>query len=170
MIADDFNNITAEWETVLQQYSFKALCKKPAATEWSLGQVYIHLISTTKYFIQQAVICAAGNEHAAEEAHAAALGMFADNMLPDKDLQGPPSNNDTPQPESKQQIQYGLQQLKIEMETAAALVANSNGTGKTKHPGLQYFNAKQWLQFAIMHMRHHLRQKNKLSNLLIPGN
>ena len=27
--------------------------------------------------------------------------------------------------------------------------------GKTKHPGLNYFTAKEWLQFAEMHLRHH---------------
>jgi hypothetical protein len=38
--------------------------------------------------------------------------------------------------------------------------------GKTKHPGLNYFTAKEWLQFAGMHLRHHLKQKKRIDDFL----
>ena len=38
--------------------------------------------------------------------------------------------------------------------------------GKTKHPGLGYFSAEEWLQFAEMHFRHHLRQKKRIDEFL----
>ena len=47
-----------------------------------------------------------------------------------------------------------------------------NGTvfnGKAKHPGLNYLNASEWLQFADMHMRHHLRQKKRIDDFLRPS-
>ncbi|HEV9036934.1 MAG TPA: hypothetical protein VGQ51_09945 [Puia sp.] len=39
-------------------------------------------------------------------------------------------------------------------------------TGKTRHPGLHYFNSLEWLQFAEMHMRHHFRQKKRIDACL----
>jgi hypothetical protein len=165
MITNDFSNTIAVWENALQQYSFEDLCKKPAAA-WSLGQVYMHLLIASRYFIQQAMLCAAGNENELEQPHPAAVKMFAANTLPDTDITGPPSNNTTPQPCSKEQIVTELQQQKSLMQHAAAVAATSNSTGKTKHPGLHYFTAQQWLQFTEMHMRHHLRQKNKLHYFL----
>jgi hypothetical protein len=38
--------------------------------------------------------------------------------------------------------------------------------GKTKHPGLGFFNANEWLQFAEMHLRHHLKQKERIEEFL----
>jgi hypothetical protein len=38
--------------------------------------------------------------------------------------------------------------------------------GKTKYPGLNYFTAKEWLQFAGIHLRHHLKQKKRIDDFL----
>jgi len=52
------------------------------------------------------------------------------------------------------------------MNALAALIPASDFKGKTKHPGLLYFNAGEWLQFATIHLRHHLRQKKRIDTLL----
>jgi hypothetical protein len=52
------------------------------------------------------------------------------------------------------------------MNTVATLISESQFNGKTKHPGLGYFSAKEWLQFANMHFRHHLRQKKRIDVFL----
>jgi hypothetical protein len=46
------------------------------------------------------------------------------------------------------------------------LITQSPYKGKTKHPGLHYFNADEWLQFADMHFRHHVKQKKKIDDFL----
>ena len=44
-----------------------------------------------------------------------------------------------------------------------AIIINENSLqGKTQHPGLGYFNATEWLQFATMHLRHHFKQKKRI--------
>ena len=92
--------------------------------------------------------------------------MFLNNDFPDAILEGPPSNAFTPQPESKDQLLTELLQLKDEMTKAEALIAASQFNGKTKHSGLGYFTASEWMQFAEMHFRHHLRQKKRLDDFL----
>ena len=52
------------------------------------------------------------------------------------------------------------------MNNAATQIANSKSKGKTKHPGLNYFNANEWLQFAEMHLRHHLKQEKRIEEFL----
>jgi hypothetical protein len=39
--------------------------------------------------------------------------------------------------------------------------SQSSFKGKAKHPGLVYFSAIEWYQFAEMHFRHHFWQKKK---------
>lgn len=126
----------------------------------------MHLIDATHYFITQTNICSATNEHAMEESSPAAKAIFARNSLPDRIIEGPPSNALTQQPESKEQIIGDLMQLKAEITNMGILISESPFKGKAKHPGLHYFNAGEWLQFAEIHFRHHVRQKLRIDNFL----
>ncbi|MDB5279911.1 MAG: DinB family protein [Ferruginibacter sp.] len=55
------------------------------------------------------------------------------------------------------------------MNDLAARIAASKFKGKTKHPGLDYFSATEWLQFVDIHFRHHLRQKKRIDDFLKSG-
>jgi hypothetical protein len=55
--------------------------------------------------------------------------------------------------------------LKQDINDFAAALASNNFKGKIKHPGFDYFSASEWLQFAEMHMRHHLKQKERWKNI-----
>jgi DinB superfamily len=170
MLIEDFNHTLDWWIKDLEQYSFDQLCAKPSATSWSPGQLYMHLINATRYFIKQIHICISTNDNEKEEMFANAKTMFRNNDFPDEILDGPPSNAVTQQPAAKKQLISGLLQLKDEINNAASLVFKSQFKGKTKHGGLGYFSANEWLQFAEMHFRHHLRQKKRLDGFLKKNN
>ncbi len=53
MLIDDFNHTIDIWIKELKQYDFIQLCAKPSPKSWSLGQVYMHLIEDTNYYIEQ---------------------------------------------------------------------------------------------------------------------
>ena len=77
-------------------------------------------------------------------------------------IEGPESNNFTPQPENCESIKAGLVNLKNQFFLIKQLLLLKKISGKKKHPGLGYFNAEEWFQFAEIHLRHHLHQKNKI--------
>ena len=162
----DFNQTLGFWIEQLDQYDFVQLTVKPFANSWSLGQVYMHLIQATHFFIKQIQVCTSRNDHIDKEAFVDAKAMFQNNEFPDLLLEGPPSNAFTPQPSSKEQLITGLTQLKDEIEMAKDQISKSQFKGKTKHFGLGYFTANEWMQFAEMHFRHHLRQKQRLDDYI----
>ena len=162
----DFNNSVDHWIMELNQYNLKDLMRKPATNSWSLGQVYCHIILETTFFLQQVRICASTTENSTEEASAEAKAMFKENAFPDIALQGPPSNNNVPQPDSIEDLREQLLSLKIEARLLVSLLQSEQSTGKTRHPGLNYFGATEWLQFAEMHLRHHFRQKARIDDFL----
>ncbi|MDI3322412.1 DinB family protein [Pinibacter soli] len=166
MHIDEFNHIIDYWITELNQYTFEQICAKPSDKSWSLGQLCMHLIENTDYYANQILICITNNDFMNEEAAAAAKNMFDNNDFPDKLIEGPTANALTMQPASKEQLHTDMLSLRIKMNEAAALMAKSNYKGKTKHPGLNYFSAGDWLQFAEMHFRHHLRQKTRIDIFL----
>ena len=168
-LVSDFNQTIDVWLTELDRYSLIQLCEKPLSANWSVGQIYIHLLYASKYQLEQVKVCASTNDNEWEEASAAAKTMFRNNEFPDLLIKGPHSNDLTPQPQSKEQLIKELLNLKNEINTSILDLLSSNSCrGKTKHPGLLYFNAMEWLQFAEMHLRHHLRQMKRIDEFLAP--
>jgi hypothetical protein len=166
MLSDDFNQALDLWITALDNYNITELTKKPSINNWSIGQVYMHLIENTTYYIEQIKICLSNSDNEFREASPVANAIFFSNDLPDTLIEGPPSNNNTPQPKCKEDLLNSLYYLRNEMNSLYPLISQSRFTGKTKHPGLLYFNAAEWFQFAEMHLRHHLRQKKRLDEFL----
>ena len=163
---EDLNNTINYYINQLEQYTFDELCTKPSPASWSLGQMYLHLIADTNFYIEEIKICITNNDNQFKEAAPAAKAMFLNNSLPDEDVIGDPSNAAIPQPGSKDDLTNGFISLKDELNKLSAAISCTTYKGKTKHPGLNYFNAEEWLQFAYMHFRHHLRQKKRIDAFL----
>ena len=105
-------------------------------------------------------------DHSHEQALPDGAAMLTNNEFPDTIIEGPDTNTDIPQPNNIEDLKKALAQLKDEISSLALLISNSHYKGKTKHPGLGYFSAHDWLQFADMHFRHHLRQKKRIDEFL----
>ncbi len=170
MSIDAFNLTIDQWILSLDHYDFETLCRKPSASVWSMGQVYMHLIENASFYIEQINICLASHENAYLEPATHGKYMLRQNEFPDKIIEGPPSNLITPQPDSKEHILENLTRIRHEMNDLATLMQKGAFTGKAKHPGLLYMNANEWLQFADMHLRHHFRQKTRIDLFLSDSN
>lgn len=146
----------------LERYSLENLRRQPQAGRWSLGQMYTHIADDTTYFIEQmkAALATPGNSH--ESMHEDAKAMFARNAFPDIKIEGPATNTFIPQPDNKDGLKNRLVAIKQIINELFNNIDESNLRGKTAHPGLHYFTALEWLQFAEMHMRHHFRQKERI--------
>jgi len=166
MLIEDFKHAIDIWIKELEQYNFVQLCAKPSPNSWSLGQVYIHLIDDTNYYIEQIKICVSANDNVIEEASPNAKTMFLNNDFPNEVIEGASANSYLPQPDNKEHLMSCLMNLKDEINNIEILISKSPFKGKTKHPGLGYFNANEWFQFAEMHFRHHLRQKKRIDDFL----
>lgn len=166
MLIENFNRTIDIWIGALEGYDYDQLTARPSPTSWSIGQVYMHLLDDTSYYVEQIHLCVANDDYANEQTTAAGRNMLLNNDFPNEMLEGSPSNADMPQPGSKQQLIVDLLNLKAAMNNAATLMSESPFHGKTKHPGLDYFSANEWLQFAEMHLRHHLRQKKRIDAFL----
>ena len=166
MLIDNFNNTIDIWQKSLEGYDYRQLTAKPCITGWSIGQVYMHLLEDTSYYLEQIHVCISNNDHATEGATLAGKVMLLNSEFPNEILEGAPSNAFIRQPESKEQLITDLSTLKSDMNLTAIKISESLFSGKTQHPGLGYFSAPEWLQFADMHFRHHLRQKKRIDDFL----
>jgi hypothetical protein len=164
MLLGQFNKTVDGWIHFLNDYTLEMLLQKPQPTSWSLGQVYVHLIKDTAYFIDQMKIALSNNANSEKEMYQDAKNMFMNNELPPVLLKGPASNSDITQPQSKQALLKKLLCIKNKVNELILTPDMEKATGKTEHPGLGFFSAPEWLQFAEMHMRHHLMQKKRIDD------
>ena len=88
--------------------------------------------------------------------------MLQNNSFPDMMIEGPATGIYIRQPENKDEVRQKLLAIKTDVNRLYASFDPSKAIGKTRHPGLLYFNTLDWLQFAEMHLRHHFRQKGRI--------
>jgi DinB family protein len=166
MERQDISQHIDTWIQDLSKMDFNKISAQHSPNSWSLGQVCMHLIEATDFYMAHVRICLTTQDHKNEEMTSAAKGMFLNNDFPDEIIEGPPSNANTPQPENKEILIARLKKLKEEVLGCQSRLSKIQSSGKTKHPGLNYFSADEWYRFAEMHFRHHFRQKKRIESFL----
>ncbi|WP_147314025.1 DinB family protein [Deminuibacter soli] len=167
-LLQQFNQTISQWIDSLDSYTLEMLCTKPAAAAWSLGQVYVHIAADTAYFINEMAACLQSTANSNEVMHPHASTMLRNNAFPDTLIQGPATVSSVPQPASKEALLQQLHAVQQQVNDLCARYPVEASTGKSRHPGLGYFNAAEWLHFAEIHMRHHFRQKQRIDAQLFP--
>ncbi len=152
----------SQWTSELEALSEAQLRLRPLHGGWTLGQLYMHLIADTRFYVEQIRLCLASNDHADGKMTSEAEEMFRNNAFPDIRIEGDPSHATMRQPESKVELMQGFMDIRTTMEQVAEEIAVATHHGKTRHPGFGYFCAQDWFQFADMHLRHHVRQKRRI--------
>jgi uncharacterized protein YndB with AHSA1/START domain len=165
-ILEHFNITLGEWIGFLDDYTLDMLRQPPRAGSWSLGQVYMHITDDSLHFAGQMREAMNKETDGDKEMHEDARSIFRNNGFPDRKIMGPATNTLIPQPESKDQLLQRLLAIRQEVNELFASSEVAGATGKTRHPGLLYFTALEWLQFAEMHLRHHFRQKKRIDEQL----
>ncbi|HEV7382653.1 MAG TPA: DinB family protein [Dyadobacter sp.] len=165
LLLENFNRTIDTWVIALGQYAESDLTLKPEQG-WSMGQLYMHLVTDTEFYLEQISKCLCTRENSELEPTEFGKLLFANNGFPDAVIPGAPSNDLLPQPANKAQIQHTLQNLKRQYNDLYPRIIAIAPHARTKHPGLGYLNCLQWFQFTEMHFRHHLRQKERIDQII----
>ncbi len=149
------------WLSNLELYGEPELRFQPDPENWSLGQLYMHLITETGWFLQQLEICSGISENATRQMSEKARAMFQANEFPNQKIKGQATVENVPQPSNKAVLHEKMSELKNHLGKII-MHKRTQRTGKTEHPGLGYFNGEEWLRYATMHLRHHMRQSKRI--------
>jgi DinB superfamily len=163
-----WHKVAEKWMNSLDSYSEEQLYKKPSELEWSIGQVYVHLLKSSQFFhLAQVKKCLESDENSKESKKMPGKISFFLGSFPPIKIKVPPSPQYTPsQPTSRQELKDLYISLKKDMDEMAKAVNSTNKSGKTEHPAFGFCNAKEWYQMVEMHFRHHLRQKERIDQFL----
>ncbi|SEG79807.1 DinB family protein [Paenibacillus sp. UNC499MF] len=169
---DTLNRFEQLAETYIQEldnYSLEELTRKPDEDQWSLGQMYVHLIKSALYLHlpnMEACRTSSVTEEAAGKTERGEAA-FASGSFPPIRIQVPPSKEYSPlQPESKEQLADGLREVIRAMRAIEPSIAGIPAANTVGHPGFGGLNAVEWFSLVEMHYRHHLLQKERLDAFL----
>lgn len=165
-------------ETAVEQYlaelnklDMDSLHKKQSEEEWSIGQMYVHLIQSALFMhlhnVEQCLSSKDSALNSDEEKTELGRQVFESGHFPPVPVKVPPSPQYTPQPpESMESLIDGLHMVVERMRSTEPLVYQASVNNKIRHPRLGALNAKEWFLLIEMHYRHHFLQLDRLiSNL-----
>ncbi|OKP93124.1 hypothetical protein A3842_00305 [Paenibacillus sp. P3E] len=155
----------------LDDFSMEQLKRQPSEDEWSLGQMYLHLINSALYMqlrnIEQCL--APGEDSVASIAEKTREGteIFDQGSFPPIRVHVPPSPQYTPvQPESKEQLIQGLNTVIGRMKETLPKLEQASLQNTVPHPRFGPLHSKEWFLLIEMHYRHHLLQMDRLRAFL----
>ncbi|MDF2681797.1 MAG: hypothetical protein K0R47_2987, partial [Brevibacillus sp.] len=163
-----FQESVSRYLEELNQFSMEQLTRQPDPAEWSIGQMYIHLIQSALY-MQLANIekCRTGAGATTGEKTDAGREVYARGEFPPIRIQVPASPQYTPsQPVSKEQIVEGLNTVVARMQEVEPTLQDISSIHKFDHPRFGALDAREWFLLIEMHYRHHFHQLNRLKNEL----
>ncbi|WP_261304371.1 DinB family protein [Paenibacillus andongensis] len=166
-----FETIVGRYLIELESLDMEQLIQKPNEEEWSIGQMYMHLIQSAQFMhLHNVDQCLAGSEatvDAMEEKTERGKEAFELESFPPVQIRVPASPHYTPkQPESKEQLTEGFRGVVERMKRTESDLSKVPESKKILHPGFGALNANEWFLLIEMHYRHHLLQLERLKNLL----
>ena len=155
----------------LTNLSMDQLCRKPRDDAWSLGQMMVHLMNSARFMqLPNVEVCRDATNsavHVGGSKNDRGEEVFRVGSFPPIRIQVPPSPQYTPaQPESKEEIRVGMQDVIVRMRSVAPALDEIPTENTVAHPGFGYLNAKEWFQLIEMHYRHHRHQLGRLKEFL----
>jgi len=153
----------------LTKLNMDKMHRKLNEEDWSIGQMYVHLIQSAFMHLHNVEQCLAGSEstlNPAKEKTEQGKIVFKLEQFPAVRIKVPASPKYTPQPpESMEQLVEGLHSVVERMRNTESVLLQVPVSNKILHPAFGALNAQEWFMLIEMHYRHHFLQLDRLKSL-----
>lgn len=167
-IRRDFELTLERYLQELEHMSDAQLSYKPSETEWSVGQMYQHLIqSAMKMHLANVQLCISPDENSGKKKNQGKTEtgevVFAQASFPPIRIEVPASPEYTPlQPDGRETIIQGINEVRDEIRRLEVLLEGTTLESTLPHPRFGGLNAEEWFALVEMHYRHHFLQLERL--------
>lgn len=153
----------------LTKLNMDKIHRKLNEEDWSIGQMYVHLIQSAFMHLHNVEQCLAGNEstfNPTKEKTEQGKIVFKLEQFPAVRIKVPASPIYTPQPpESMEHLVDGLHNVVERMRNTESVLLQAPVSNKILHPAFGALNAQEWFMLIDMHYRHHFLQLDRLKSL-----
>ena len=157
-----------EYRTRLDAVADEQFDATPASGGWSYAEVYSHIMQATL-----------GSTLALEKCTTSAcipstkgrnlmgMAVFTLNTIPIR-IKMPPmmAQKNPPQKINKEDARNLIVKCRKRINDVFALIHDSSPHKRIKHPRFGMLNARQWFKFILIHLKHHIKQLNRIEKNL----
>jgi len=136
----------------------------PPIGGWSYSEVYSHIFDASLLSLIALSNCLNGDGEVKPTAFGAKVVLFFGALPPGKKYKVPAKLAERVKKISPMAAQQFITDFEMQLAKVYPQLGGAELKVKTKHPRLGYLNAKQWLRFIEVHLKHHLKQLNRISN------
>lgn len=136
----------------------------PAAGGWSYSEVYSHIFDASLLSLMAMQECISGKGENRPVSLAARLILLFGRFPPMIRFKVPKRLESRVKKITKAEALQLIGQFETRLAEVYAKLGTADPNSKTAHPRLGFLNAPQWLRFTEIHLRHHLKQLNRLEN------
>lgn len=152
------HHIIDAYKAKLSSYPEEIFELTPPINGWSYSEVYSHIFDSSLLSLIALENSAKRKGENKPTHFVVKLILLLGSLPPAKKYKVPKRLVERVKKISKTEAMDFILEFEKALNDNYPLVANASENCKTKHPRLGYLNAKQWLRFIEIHLKHHLKQ------------
>jgi hypothetical protein len=161
-IKASIHQIVDAYKSKLSNYPEDIFQSIPPIAGWSYSEVYSHIFDSSLLSLIALEHAANGKGENKATHFIVKLILLLGSLPPAKKYKVPKRLADRVKKISKTEALDFVLEFEKALDDHYPLIASANAGCKTKHPRLGYLNAKQWLRFIEIHLKHHLKQLERI--------
>lgn len=139
----------------------------PAENVWCYAEVYSHILQATYQSLLAAEQCANGQgKFLSQKSGFIVRLILLAGMLPPGKYKAPSKLAALTTKMSKEDARNLIIRTRKKLDSLTPLISKANPNMRVKHPRLGMLNAEEWLRFTYIHLKHHVRQLNRIGKML----
>jgi len=165
-----YERTTNQWLASLDHYSEEDLRRSnpDGPDAWTLGQIYGHILDATESLAIPSIGKCLDPQRVPTDKKMNVAGrlIFFIGSFPPIRIRYKPRPDYVPPSITVEEARAGLIRSLEAIRKVSGSIASADRRRKARHPAFGPLNVDQWLLFAEMHLRHHLRQKVRMDKAL----
>lgn len=145
------------YKELLTQISEVQFCKKADPQTWSAGEIYHHIFDSSILSLKAIKVISEGQAEQQSTRFIVRLILCVGKLPPGK-IKAPGAILNRVKSISKEEAKNLIESFETKLTFTINLFQKSQLVGSVKHPVMGPLNARQWLRFIEIHLKHHLKQ------------
>lgn len=156
--------IADAYQTKLASITADDFILTPPIGGWSYSEVYSHIFDASLLSLMALNNCIKGEGEKKSTAFGVKLVLFFGAFPPGKQYQVPKRLLERVKKINLMAAQQFIIDFEMQLAKTFPHIHEAQANVKVKHPRLGYLNAKQWFRFIEIHLKHHLKQLERIEN------
>jgi hypothetical protein len=154
--------VTFAYKQKLAQVPEHHFQQSPERGGWSYSEVFNHIFDLSALSLNELDKCLSGRGKKKRTHWVTRLILFFGRLPPGIKFKVPKLLAPRVKKVTKDEASDMINTFLIQLQPFGKTIEQANARIKTPHPRLGFLNAHQWLRFIEIHLKHHLKQLNRI--------